>query len=182
MARSIFIFNTHDLPHRAGEMREYQLDLKITEPVGVDLLAVKPGEVIEVDLRVQSVDEGVLATARVMATATGECTRCLKPISWPIDENFTELYYYEISTNKSANKRGSKSSKADDIDLEEDDLSFMAGDEIDLEPAIRDAVILNLAVNPLCTEDCPGLEEKQGENWSYLPEVESETLAYWVID
>ncbi len=177
MARSIFIFNTHDLPHRAGEMREYQLDLKITEPVGVDLLAVKPGEVIEVDLRVQSVDEGVLATARVMATATGECTRCLKPISWPIDENFTELYYYEISTNKSANKRGSKSSKADDIDLEEDDLSFMVGDEIDLEPAIRDVVILNLAVNPLCTEDCPGLEEKQGENWSYLPEVESETLA-----
>ena len=177
MARSIFIFNTHDLPHRAGEMREYQLDLKITEPVGVDLLAVKPGEVIEVDLRVQSVDEGVLATARVMATATGECTRCLKPISWPIDENFTELYYYEISTNKSANKRGSKSSKADDIDLEEDDLSFMVGDEIDLEPAIRDAVILNLAVNPLCTEDCPGLEEKQGENWIYLPEVESETPA-----
>jgi len=177
MARSIFIFNTHDLPHRAGEMREYQLDLKITEPVGVDLLAVKPGEVIEVDLRVQSVDEGVLATARVMAMATGECTRCLKPISWPIDENFTELYYYEISTNKSANKRGSKSSKADDIDLEEDDLSFMVGDEIDLEPAIRDAVILNLAVNPLCTEDCPGLEEKQGENWSYLPQVESETLA-----
>ena len=177
MARSIFIFNTHDLPHRAGEMREYQLDLKITEPVGVDLLAVKPGEVIEVDLRVQSVDEGVLATARVMATATGECTRCLKPISWPIDENFTELYYYETSTNKSANKRGSKSSKADDIDLEEDDLSFMVGDEIDLEPAIRDAVILNLSVNPLCTEDCPGLEEKQGENWSYLPEVESETLA-----
>ena len=177
MARSICIFNTHDLPHRAGEMREYQLDLKITEPVGVELLAVKPGEVIEVDLRVQSVDEGVLATARVMATATGECTRCLKPISWPIDENFTELYYYEISTNKSANKRGSKSSKADDIDLEEDDLSFMVGDEIDLEPAIRDAVILNLAVNPLCTEDCPGLEEKQGENWSYLPEVESETLA-----
>jgi uncharacterized protein len=101
----------------------------------------------------------------------------LKPISWPIDENFTELYYYEISTNKSANKRGSKSSKADDIDLEEDDLSFMVGDEIDLEPAIRDAVILNLAVNPLCTEDCPGLEEKQGENWSYLPQVESETLA-----
>ena len=47
MARSIYIFNTHDLPHRAGEMREYQLDLKIAEPVGVDLLSVKPGEVIK---------------------------------------------------------------------------------------------------------------------------------------
>jgi len=177
MARSIYIFNTHDLPHRAGEMREHELDLKITEAVGVDLLSVKPGEIIEVDLRLQSVDEGVLATARVIANATGECTRCLKPISWPIDENFTELYYYEVLANKSAGKRGSKSSKEDDLDLEEDDLSFMIGDDINLEPAIRDVIILNLAVNPLCNEDCPGLEEKQGQNWSYLPVVESQSPA-----
>ncbi len=61
MARSIYIFNTHDLPHRAGEMREHQLDLKIPEPVGVDLLSVKPGEVIEVDLRCnQSMKEFLL--------------------------------------------------------------------------------------------------------------------------
>lgn len=45
----------------------------------------------------------------------------------------------------------------------------MVGDEIDLEPAIRDAIILNMEVNPLCSEDCPGIEAKQGENWSYLP-------------
>ena len=177
MARSIYIFNTHDLPHRAGEIREYELDLKLTEPVGVDLLSIKPGEVIEVDLRLQSVDEGVLATARVVASATGECTRCLKPISWPIDENFTELYHYEITANKSAGKRGGKSNKDDDLDLDEDDLSFMVDDEIDLEPAIRDAVILNLAVNPLCSEDCPGLEEKQGQNWAYLPIVEDQSPA-----
>ena len=175
MARSIYLFNTHDLPHRAGEMREYQLDLKIEEPVGVDLLSVKPGEIIEVDLRLQSVDEGVLATARVMATATGECTRCLKPITWPIDENFTELYYYELAAGKRGSK--SKSGKDEDIDLDEDDLSFMVGDDIDLEPAIRDAVILNLAVNPLCTEDCPGLEEKQGQSWAYLPAEQSQTPA-----
>ena len=177
MARSIYIFNTHDLPHRAGEMREHELDLKITEAVGVDLLSVKPGEIIEVDLRLQSVDEGVLATARVIANATGECTRCLKLISWPIDENFTELYYYEVLANKSGGKRGNKSSKEDDLDLDEDDLSFMVGDEIDLEPAMRDAIILNLAVNPLCSEDCPGLEEKQGQNWAYLPVVESQSAA-----
>jgi uncharacterized protein len=175
MARSIYVFNTHDLPHRAGEMREHQLDLKIPEPVGVDLLSVKPGEIIEVDLRLQSVDEGVLATARVMATATGECTRCLKPIIWPIDENFTELYYYEIAAGKKGSK--SKSGKDEEIDLDEDDLSFMVGDDIDLEPAIRDALILNLAVNPLCTEDCPGLAEKQGQSWAYLPEEQSQTLA-----
>ena len=104
MARSIYIFNTHDLPHRAGEMREYQLDLKILEPVGVELLSVKPGEIIEVDLRLQSVGEGVLVTARVVATATGECTRCLKPITWPIDEDFTELFYYQVHGNRQPKK------------------------------------------------------------------------------
>ena len=158
-------------------MREYQLDLKIPEPVGVDLLSVKSGEIIEVDLRVQSVDEGVLATGRVMANATGECTRCLAPINWPIDENFTELYYYEITGGKSTGKRGSKSKseKDSELDLDEDDLRFMVGDDIDLEPAIRDAVILNLAVNPLCQEDCPGLDEKQGENWAYLPADQDQT-------
>ena len=179
MARSIFIFNTHDLPHRAGEMREYELDLKISEAVGVDLLSVKPGEVIELDLRIQSVDEGVLATGQVVATATGECTRCLEPIQWPINENFTELYYYEIAASKGGGKKKGKerSRKDEEIDLDEDDLSFMVGDDIDLEPAIRDAVILNLAVNPLGTEDCPGLEEKQGQSWAYLPAEQSQTPA-----
>ena len=158
-------------------MREYELDLKITDAVGVDLLSVKPGEIIEVDLRIQSVDEGVLATARVVADATGECTRCLKPITWPIDENFTELYYYETSNTKAAAKRGSKGkSNKEVIDLDEDDLSFLDGDDIDLEPAIRDAIILNLAVNPLCTEDCPGLEDKKGENWEYLSASQTQSL------
>ncbi|MEY3889827.1 MAG: hypothetical protein RLY62_9 [Actinomycetota bacterium] len=177
MARSVFLFNTHDLPHRAGEMREYELDLKITEAVGVDLLSVKPGEIIEVDLRIQAVEEGVLATARVIADATGECTRCLKPIIWPIDESFTELYYYESSTSKSTKKHSSrgKSKKDEEIDLDEDELSFLDGDDIDLEPAIRDAIILNLAVNPLCSEDCPGLAEKSGENWAYLSASQSQT-------
>ncbi len=177
MARSVFLFNTHDLPHRAGEMREYELDLKITEAVGVDLLSVKPGEIIEVDLRIQAVEEGVLATARVIADATGECTRCLKPIIWPIDESFTELYYYESTTSKSTKKHSfrGKSKKDAEIDLEEDELSFLDGDDIDLEPAIRDAIILNLAVNPLCSEDCPGLAEKSGENWAYLSTSQSQT-------
>ena len=177
MARSVFLFNTHDLPHRAGEMREYELDLKITEALGVDLLSVKPGEIIEVDLRIQAVEEGVLATARVIADATGECTRCLKPIIWPIDESFTELYYYESSASKSTKKHSSrgKSKKDEEIDLDEDELSFLDGDDIDLEPAIRDAIILNLAVNPLCSEDCPGLAEKSGENWAYLSASQSQT-------
>ena len=175
MARSVFIFNTHDLPHRAGEMREHQLSLLLSEPLGVDLLAIKPGERIEVELRITSVDEGVLATGEITAVATGECGRCLDPITWPIDEVFTELFYYETAASRAAEKgkKGAKSiSKREekkDIDLEADELTFMIGDEIDLELPIRDAVILNLPVNPLCSDECPGLCQGCGEKWINLP-------------
>ena len=175
MARSVFNFNTHDLPHRAGEMREHQLSLLLSEPLGVDLLAIKPGESIEVELRITSVDEGVLATGEITAVATGECGRCLDPITWPIDEAFTELFYYETAASRAAEKgkKGAKSiSKREekkDIDLEADELTFMIGDEIDLELPIRDAVILNLPVNPLCSDECPGLCQGCGEKWINLP-------------
>jgi uncharacterized protein len=175
MARSVFIFNTHDLPHRAGEMREHQLSLLLSEPLGVDLLAIKPGESIEVELRITSVDEGVLATGEITAVATGECGRCLDPITWPIDEAFTELFYYETAASRAAEK-GKKRAKSiskreekKDIDLEADELTFMIGDEIDLELPIRDAVILNLPVNPLCSDECPGLCQGCGEKWINLP-------------
>lgn len=178
MARSIFIFNTHDLPHRAGEMREYELDLKVAEPVGVDLLSVKPGEIIELDLKIQSVDEGVLAIGQLRAAATGECTRCLEPISWPIDESFTELFYYESAESRASGKKRGKdrSQKDEELDLSESDLMFMVGDEIDLELPIRDAVILNLEINPLCMQDCLGLCQGCGDKWSVLPKDHSHTV------
>ena len=62
-ASQIYQFNTHELPRRAGEMKEYQLDLEIIEPVGVSLVAVPAGDVIEVDMRLESVTEGVLLSA-----------------------------------------------------------------------------------------------------------------------
>ena len=176
MARSVFMFNTHDLPHRAGEMREYQLSLPLTEAIGVDLLSIKPAQIISVELRITSVDEGVLATGEITSLATGECGRCLDPINWPIDEAFTELFYYETAASRAAEKgkKGGKNSakkeEKKDIDLEADELTFMIGDEIDLELPIRDAVILNLPVNPLCSEECPGLCQGCGEKWINLPD------------
>ena len=93
-----------------------------------------------------------------------------------IDEAFTELFYYETAASRAAEKgkKGAKTfSKRDEkknIDLEADELTFMIGDEIDLELPIRDAVILNLPVNPLCSDECPGLCQGCGEKWINLPE------------
>ena len=49
----VYELNTYELPRRAGEMKEYTLDLEILERVGVELMAVPVGEVIEVDLRLE---------------------------------------------------------------------------------------------------------------------------------
>ena len=168
-ASLVFQFNTHELPRRAGEMKEYQLDLEILEPIGVPLVSVPAGDVIEVDLRLESVTEGVLASADLYAVAKGECIRCLDPVEITVERKIQELYRYEPS--KDSGKKGKKAKRTpeDDIDLEADDELWMDGNVMDLERPIRDAIVLELPVNPLCSEDCRGLCQQCGEKWENLP-------------
>ena len=56
------------------------------------------------------------------------------------------------------------------MQFEEDEIRQMDGEDIDLEGPIRDAIILNLPINPLCTPDCPGLCPECGEKWRDLPD------------
>ena len=63
-----FRFNTSELPRRAGEMREYQLDIHLEQPIGIDVIAV-PAGALRLDLRIESVDEGVLATGKFETSA-----------------------------------------------------------------------------------------------------------------
>ena len=88
MPRNPFLFNTHDLPRRPGEMREYELDISEHEVLGFDVLAIAKDELIEIDLKIESVADGVLASANVRTLATGECGRCLDPVAYEVDESF----------------------------------------------------------------------------------------------
>lgn len=157
-----FLVSCHDLPRRAGEMREYELTYDEHEPIGVPLLAVPSDGAIYLDLRVEAVAQGVLASGSVSAEAVGECTRCLDPVTFDIDESFQELFHYQVDYRQKP-----KSTAVDDLD--EDELLEMDGDLIDLDGSIRDALILNLPLNPLCSEDCPGLCPTCGLKWVELP-------------
>ena len=90
-----FQLNTYELPRRAGEMKEYQLDIPVGENLGVPLISVPTGDFIEVDVRLESVTEGILLSADVYAVAKGECIRCLDPVEIVIDRKIQELYNYE---------------------------------------------------------------------------------------
>ena len=168
MAKSTnpFILNTHDLPRRAGEMKEYQLDIPAHARIGVPLIAVPEGDLIELDVRLESVTEGVLASADIYAIAHGECIRCLEPVEVVIDRKIQELYRYEPTNEKGRKKRR----EDDDVDLDGEEELQMEGDLMDLEIPVIDAIILTLPVNPLCSEECLGLCPDCGEKWENLPE------------
>jgi uncharacterized protein len=161
-----FILNTHDLPRRAGEMKEYQLDIPAHVRIGVPLIAVPEGDLVELDVRLESVTEGVLASADIYAIAHGECIRCLDPVEVVIDRKIQELYRYEPTNEKGRKKRRDD----EDVDLEGEEELQMEGDLMDLEIPVIDAIILTLPVNPLCSEECLGLCPDCGEKWENLPE------------
>ncbi len=51
----------------------------------------------------------------------------------------------------------------------DEDQPLLEGDLLDLEPALRDAVVLALPLTPLCDEDCAGLCAECGERLDDLP-------------
>jgi len=166
----IYQFNTYDLPRRAGEMREYELDIQVPEDVGVPLVAVPAGDVIELDMRLESVTEGILLSGDLYAVAKGECIRCLDPLEIVIDRKIQELYRYEPTAENGARRHKKRPDPvSEDIDLEAEDELWMDGNIMDLERPLRDAIVLDLPVNPLCSEDCRGLCPECGEKWENLP-------------
>lgn len=168
MKNNPFNLNIHELSRRAGEMKEYELDIPAPARIGVPLIGVPEGDVIEADIRVESVAEGVLLSAEIYAVAHGECIRCLDPVEQIIDKKIQELYRYEPTNDKGRKKR-----REEDIDLDAEDELQMEGDLMNLEIPIIDAIILALPVNPLCDEECMGLCPDCGEKWESLPEDHS---------
>jgi uncharacterized protein len=145
--RAPLVLDIHELGRRPGAMR--RVDRTVPAPAGMDLGGVVgvPEEAdVELEIRLESVLDGVLVSATVSAPLVGECVRCLDPFDGKIDVEFQELYVYPNRTLDGA-------SGADDTDGE----LVVHGDLIDLEQAIRDAVVLALPQAPVCREDCPGL-------------------------
>ena len=165
-----FKLNTYELPRRPGEMKEYELDIVVKEKFGVELISVPAGELIEIDARLESVTEGILLSADVYAVAKGECIRCLDPVEIVIERKIQELYNYEPTNERGKKKRKSSTEDLTSEDLDVADEFMMEGDILDLETPVRDAIVLSLPSNPLCSQDCLGLCPECGSKWADLPE------------
>jgi uncharacterized protein len=153
--RSPLVLDTRELPRRPGALRTIVRVVPAPSDLGVELIGVPEGADLSLDLRLESVSEGVLVSGTVTGPVTGECGRCLRPINDSVVVTVQELYAYEHSTT--------------DETTDEDEVGRLQGDLIDLEPAVRDAVVLALPTNPLCRDDCPGLCPECGVHWDDLP-------------
>jgi len=137
-----FVFDMRALGNRPGEFRDEKRTAAAPDGLGSGLVLVPAGADVALDLRFEAVSEGVLVTGSAVAPLTGECARCLEPLASTIEVSFQELYRYLPDPGE------------DENDVEE---RFLDGDQLDLEPAFRDAVVLALPLSPLCRDDCPGL-------------------------
>jgi uncharacterized protein len=131
-----YTVDVYDLMHRPGEMRERVLDVVVPESFGNAMIGVKQGSTLRIDLRMESLHDGILVSADIDGTASGECGRCLIDIEQAVQVEIQELFAYS-------------SDEAFEYEVHED--------TIDLEPVVRDAVVLSLPFQPVCQDDCLGL-------------------------
>jgi uncharacterized protein len=153
--RSPLVVDTGQLPRAPGAMRTAHRVVAAPPGLGLALMEVPEGADLGLRLRLESVTEGVLVSGTVTGTAAGECGRCLRPISVDLDVTIQELFAYPDSTT--------------DATTDDDEIGKLQGDLVDLEPAVRDAVVLALPSTPLCRDDCPGLCPGCGAHWDDLP-------------
>lgn len=163
----LWVFNTRELVRRPGTMRTVHRSIEMVTAMGTEVIAIAPGTVVDVEVRMESVVEGVLATAQVNASATGLCVRCLDGVNVDVDVTVQELFAYS--------DRAAHHLSVGDIE-DEEERHELDEDLMDLEPVVRDAVVTTLPYQPLCRRDCAGLCAECGARLDEDPDHEHDLI------
>ena len=111
-------------------------------------VTVPPDADVEVDVTIEGMDDrSLVATGTVSTRWAAECSRCLRPIQGHVSSEVRELF--EDPARRVVEAPGSA--------VGDEDIYPLHGEQVDLEPLARDAVLLALPPAPLCAEDCAGL-------------------------
>ncbi len=152
------MLDTRELGRRPGSQRRVSRSAPAPADLGIGVLGVPEGSPVELDLRLEAVMEGVLVTGAARVHVSGECSRCLDPVEDDLEVELQELFAYD--------------DEDDEPEDQDEEASRLEGDLLDLEPLVRDAVVLSLPFGPLCRDDCPGLCVECGARLADDPEHE----------
>lgn len=168
--RAPLVFDTRELGRRPGALKRISRTVEAPKDLGIEVIRVPEGAEVEIDLRLEAVMEGVLVTGTARAPLAGECVRCLEPLEQDCEADFQEMFSYPDADDRS--RAADTGDDAEDEDAEE--RFFLEGDLFDLEPVLRDAVVLSLPMQPVCQEDCPGLCAECGARLADDPDHQHE--------
>ncbi len=128
------IVNIVDLRRHLGERRDVARVAEL-ETLTLGDTEVDAGAPIEIDVTLESIPSGIAVDGTILAPWHGTCRRCLDPVDGVLEISVDEVF------------------TAEHVEGE----TYPLGHEtIDLEPLVREAVLLSLPLGPLCREDCPG--------------------------
>lgn len=96
--------------------------------------------------RVGRTPQGIIVHGEFQGKAPADCVRCLTEFQQPLKTTFDELYAFD---KRSTTESG--------LILPEDA-------NIDLEPLVRDYLLIEVPISPICKPDCKGLCAICGHN------------------
>ncbi len=149
--RSPLVVDTRELGRRPGASQRLSRTVPAPTDLGSEVVGVPAGAPVRLALLLESVMEGVLVSGTASGTTAGQCVRCLDDVEAAFEAPLQELYVYADRP-----MHGVGPGAVDD------DERRTEGDLLDLEPALRDAIVPILPFQPVCREDCPGLPTRYG--------------------
>lgn len=138
----------------------------IDEMVAGDRARYRAGGPVHVEVAFARAERRVLVSVHAKPVLSGECVRCLTPVSLevPVDFELTLVPEDEYEVEPDPGREDGKAPVAGSFEAEEADEEVYRGKEIDLDPILREQVVLALPGYPLCGEGCKGLCSVCGAN------------------
>ncbi|MFQ5555766.1 MAG: DUF177 domain-containing protein [Acidimicrobiia bacterium] len=134
-SRSPFLVNVTDVMRGRVVSQPIRIETPVAWSVDVSRIAMDPP--LRTRMEMATAGRGVIVRGTITATAEHTCTRCLR--------------VYEESAVVDVEQLFAEPGFDDEAEY------LLDGDEIDLEPMVRDELLLAMPVVTSCGEDCPGL-------------------------
>lgn len=181
-SQSLWAVPVAQMAARAGSSMQLHRVFPAPEGIGDSVIGVKPGSDVTVNGNFDSVVDGLMFQGTITARVHAECSRCLMSLhrDWSVDV----CAFFAQVESKGGARSNTKSNRAngDNDDLEDADIwdegddsgnvypLVGGGDFADIEALIRDTMVSELPLKPLCEPDCKGLCSQCGENLNEHPD------------
>lgn len=162
---------------RPGQSKEIDATFPAPSGIGDEIVGVDEGADVSVVGSCDSIVDGLILNARISAPVHAECTRCLKPIQRDWTVNVTSFFPYEDKSAAGKGGKAGKNGKEEEVDIiagedeAEDTYPLLDGGAwADLEALLRDTLVEELPLQPLCKPDCKGLCSQCGIDLNENPD------------